>query len=881
LSEPTLLIVNGLLLIYVVWLLLASIISLLARLSDSLRATEAAKATLERRVAERTAELREALRENRYLVTAVNSMAVGMTVTAPQGPEHGVTFANAAFTAISGYSADDMAGKSWQALQTPDTDPAAVETLHRALLAQTSATMVLQLVRRDGKPFWSELTVSPVRDEQGVFAGFVGLHTDVTERIAAADALAQQLRFAEALAHCSRTLLTQGSTAEAYQAVLEQALEILRVAVEGDRITVYHYPIWEQGLAAVPTSLRLLAAANAPDLPPQRPATPEVLLDIPDELNALMIARGAFNGPARFPRNPRFQAYNDDNNIQSVCFLPLFVEDRWWGHISLNDHARARHWDETVIQLLRTAGEMIVTFTRGWEASRALSAAKEAAEGADRAKSAFLAMMSHEIRTPLNAVIGMTSLLLDSDLSAEQREFAGTISTSGGALLALINDILDLSRIEAGYVSLEHRSFNLALCLQESLGLVAHAASAKGLGLRAEIDPLTPQLFAGDMIRLRQIVVNLLANAVKFTHRGEVVLRTASRPRADGTHSVTIAVRDSGIGISAEQQARIFHPFVQADSSTTRRYGGSGLGLAISHQLAGLMGGTLTVESAPGAGSTFTLTVPLGPLIDPFMLPDAPEAGHWREPGLVEPAPALAGRRLRILIVEDNPVNQQVTLQLIEHLGLRADLADHGAEAVAAATAQPYDIVLMDVQMPELDGEEATRRIRAMGARVHQPYIIALTAHALAQDREQALAAGMDDYLTKPVQLSDLRAALEQAVRPERRRAADAPPGALVQPQMSPIHWRTLSELMAAIDAPPAEATALIRDLFRAELGRQIITLAAAITADDRPQVARLAHTLCGAAGQLGATALAGLARQIEQCARGGAAPELARLGAA
>ena len=396
-----------------------------------------------------------------------------------------------------------------------------------------------------------------------------------------------------------------------------------------------------------------------------------------------------------------------------------------------------------------------------------LKRSEEEAQQANRAKSEFLANMSHEIRTPMNAMLGMTTVLAGTGLTLEQREYVETIRTSGDSLLVLVNDLLDVSKIEAGMLETESIPFALRRCVEEAVNLLAASASRKGLEIGCLVDAGVPVLVRTDATRLRQILVNLLSNAVKFTARGEVFVTVTSRPvEGDGRVELEIAVRDTGIGIPADRQDRLFRPFSQVDSSTTRLYGGTGLGLALSRRLAEMLGGRMWVESEPGRGSVFRFTVrcmaeegPLAAPVKPPWLETRPAAADADSTAHPPPVPSAP---LRILVAEDNTINQKVILLLLSGLGYTADVAANGLEVLAALRRQPYDLILMDVQMPEMDGLEATRRIRQEWPD-KGPRIVAITAGARQEDREACLTAGMDDHLSKPLPLEDLRAALGAA----------------------------------------------------------------------------------------------------------------------
>ncbi|MGA2139949.1 MAG: ATP-binding protein [Verrucomicrobiia bacterium] len=565
----------------------------------------------------------------------------------------------------------------------------------------------------------------------------------------------------------------------------------------------------------------------------------------------------------------------DDRNrvVTSLQALVRSGEDFWSGEYRFHraDGSYADVFDRGYIlrdhegRAVRMIGSImdITKLKREMELTRAHDAALESA----RLKSQFLANMSHEIRTPMNSIIGMTDILLHTPLTAEQREFLEIVRVSGESLLTVINDILDFSKIEAGKLHFEMLDFEPRTVVEEMVAMLLEQTHVKNLRLSATVAPDVPVAVRGDPGRLRQVLTNLVSNAVKFTPQGGIDVRITKESESDAHVVLRFEVADTGIGVPEEARACLFQPFSQVDASTTRKHGGTGLGLAICKQLVNLMAGQIGCDSVPHQGSTFWFTArfekpsPAPPLHDVSLeiiqKPVNPPASQLSED---------VRRRMRVLIAEDNAFNQKVVLRQVREMGFGADAVANGLEALKALTIIPYDLVLMDCQMPEMDGYACAAEIRRLevGGR-HMP-IIAMTAHVMKTDRDKCLAAGMDDFLSKPVRVAHLESVLTRWLSASATTAAGEASVPPTNPPDTPsssasVDWEIFREL-AGNDATRLQE---LSERYLQQTTEQFAKLRDAIATGAAPDVKCIAHSAAGSSAMCGMNPMVALLRELER----------------
>jgi signal transduction histidine kinase/ActR/RegA family two-component response regulator len=649
----------------------------------------------------------ESLRKSEQEKAAILGGLKGVTV-AYLDPEMRIIWMNTLLPEAQVQSIDEMKEKQCFEVIYGLSEPCSGCTAAKAF--QTSQFEEGELVTPDGKTWQSRS--SPIKDEKGNTTGVVHVALDISASKAGEIALREsERRLANIIDFLpdATVVIDKDGRVIAWNRAIEKMTGLKAEEILGKGDYEYALPFYGESRPI------LIDIANKPDS-----AIEARYDDIKREENGSLVGEAympSLKGGVAYLLGSASALYDSDGN--------------YWGAIeSIRDITERKHAEEE------------------------LQRSKEEAESATRAKSEFLANMSHEIRTPMNAVIGLTGLLLDEPLTRGQREYVEIIRSSGDTLLAIINNILDLTKIEAKMVELEYQPFNLQSCIEASLDLVAASAQEKGLSVEYTVEENTPSIILGDPTRLSQILINLLNNAVKFTEKGGVSVSVSSEWLEGDGFEIHFAVKDTGIGIPEDKMSRLFLSFSQIDSSIARKYGGTGLGLAISKRLAEMMHGKMWVESEVGRGSTFHFTIRVEPVIS------GPIDIAQPETLLSSGRQGYLDRNLTILLAEDNLVNQIVTKKMLDKLGYRAEVAANGKEVLQALEARAYDVIFMDVQMPEMDGLEATKEIRQRWPE-GGPKIIAMTASALKGDREGCLAAGMDGYISKPTRMVAIREALE------------------------------------------------------------------------------------------------------------------------
>jgi len=708
-----------------------------------------------------------------------------------------VQFINRAHREFSGATFEDLEIGGWELLMHPDDAEECVRAFSRSLQDHTHYEMEARVRRADGEWRWMASFAEPRFSSDGAFLGHVGLSLDITERKRSEELVKES---ADRLALATRAGAVGIWDLDVVNSRLLWDEQMCRLYGLDPRVSVDAYERWLVGIH------------------------PE------DRERGDREIELALDGEKDF--DTEFRVLWPDGSVHSIRALATVQRDASGRPLRLI----GTNWDITAQK--EAAQELKQTNRQLEEATIKANEMAAVAARANVAKSSFLANMSHEIRTPMNGVIGMIQLLLETDLTREQEQYATVAQNSGRMLLALIDDILDLSKIEAGKISLEKLNFNLPRTVNEVAEILRMQAAGKGLELAVSVAEEIPELLAGDALRLRQVLTNLTANAIKFTERGTVELAAALQGREGKKVSVRFSVTDTGIGIRPDQAEKLFAPFVQADSSMTRRFGGTGLGLAICKQLAEMMGGEIGLESREGEGSTFWFTAVFE--LAPGDRQPASEPAKKR-------APAAVGRKARILVVEDNATNRLVVLAQLQKLGYEARAVNNGAEAVEAVRQGGYDLVLMDCQMPVMDGFEATRRIRkSVDNRIP---IVALTAGAMQEDKDRCLSE-MNDYLSKPVDLRRLAEVVEQWTGAQSTSRADS------------AAFRD-GELLERLMGDRELAGMILRE-FLAGAPAQVSGLRERVQDGDFAGIAARAHGLKGSAATVSAENLRALALALE-----------------
>ena len=726
---------------------------------------------------------------------------------------------NRGAAALLGYSAEEAIGQPTSMLVPPERLPNLASLTQHVLQGNHETRYTAMGLQKDGRIVHVFITASPIRNSAGEVTAIALLIRDMTEHRKSEQRVRESEERFRTMADSCPSLMwvtsPNGETEFINREYRRFCGLIVEQAQQGDWQSLLH-----------------------PD-------------DAPGYVEAF---QNAVAEHTRFSAEVRVRRADGAWRLVGTNAEPrLSAVGEYMGHIGLSADITERKREQEALRMAKLEAEA--------EGARANSLAREA-ERANAAKSEFLANMSHEIRTPMNGVLGMTGLLLDTELTAEQRRYAELARGSGESLLQLINDILDFSKIEAKKLELETIDFDLRVLLDNLASILSATAQAKGIELLCRTDPAVPSALRGDPGRLRQVLTNLAGNAIKFTDHGEVVVRVELTEEGESDSVLRFSVRDTGIGIGKDKIGVLFEKFSQVEVSTTRKYGGTGLGLAISKQLVEMMGGHVGVMSEEGRGSEFWFTVRLG----------RSREMEAKAKGAHPEAQTTARLNGSILVAEDNSTNREVALGILRKLGLRADAVSNGAEAIKALESIPYDLVLMDMRMPVMDGLEASRQIRNPQSAVlhHDIPIVALTANAMESDRRSCLAAGMNDFVPKPILKGVLRDVLGKWLPTPV--SANPPAASQLPPVKAKERDKEIFDLAGVLSRLEGdnELAQTVLDTFLTDIPHQIEALNEFVECGDDAGAARQAHSIKGASASVGGESLRKLAAQMEKAADAG-----------